>query len=385
MARELQTTVLASVAAGTAKLSTVSDTIKHVKRILEFISDFPEWYHHNTNLEEHKESLRRKMICLEGVKDDVETQLQNTELQSGKKRKREVDHWLKNVRKKADDVSKVETAVNSVHFLPKFSFRAWLGSCIGEEIQEVTELTQQGKFPEGLLLDAPRDGGELFVTNRLVGQIIHEKIDEIFTSINNPEVMVIGIQGHEGIGKTALMMEVYNRLCARSSHRVYYVNVPDNFTTYSLQAAIATAMKVDIPEGGENVRAARIFNVLKSIKEYIVILDGLSEFFRWEEVGIPAEGNAAGKLVFTSRSFDVCRRMVCQETVVLDRLSLEDAEMLFMETLTASAAELSEEVRKVAKDVVQRCNGVPLRIIDMGIQLRGVTDINEWRNTLYEM
>ncbi|XP_074311056.1 disease resistance protein SUMM2-like [Silene latifolia] len=383
MARELQTTVLASVAAGTVNLSTVSDTIKHVKRILDFIGEFPEWYHHNTNLEEHKEFLRRKMVCLEGVKDDVETQLQNTELQSGKKRKREVDHWLKNVKKKADDVSKVETAVNSVHFLPRFFFRAWLGSCIGEEIQQVTELIEHGKFPEGLLLDAPRDGGEPFVTNRLVGQAMVTKIDEICASISNPEVMMIGVQGPEGIGKTALMMEVYNRLCSRLSHRVYYVNVPQDFTTHSLQTVIATAMKVDIPECGENVRAARIFNVLNSIKDYIVILDGLSEFFRWEEVGIPAEGNA-GKLVFTSRSLDVCRRMVCQETVVLERLSLEDSEILFMEKLTSNA-EVSAEVREVARNVVQKCNGVPSRIIDMGIQLRGVTDLNEWRSTLNEM
>ncbi|KAL9236385.1 hypothetical protein vseg_011064 [Gypsophila vaccaria] len=385
MARELQTLLLATSSAWT--LQTLCERIDQVKKILNFIGEFPEWINHNRSLEERLDFLRRKTECLEHVQADVETLLENTELQTGKKRKREVDHWLTSVKQKVDDVSKIETGINSLNYLPRFLFRAWLGSCIGDEIQVVTELQEQGKFPEGLLLDAPWDGGERFVTGLLVGQTVHEKIDEIWSYIHDPEIIKIGVQGGEGIGKTAIMIEIYNglRSSTSSSNRVYYVNVPQNFSTYSLQSAIASAMKVTLPPtvGTENRRAARLFNSLKSINKYILILDGVSEHFTLEEVGIPAEGNA-GKLVLTSQSSDVCRRMLCHETVVLQRLPRDDSETLFMEKLSASTP-LCEEMREVARHVVQKCNGVPLKIIDMAVQLRGVTDVNEWRSTLNDM
>lgn len=381
MARELIAFLLAINAVGIAQPLTIWRSITLAKKILEFFSKCPEWINYNKNLEEHLQNLRRKMDNLEGVQADVETQLENTENQGNKKRKREVDHWLTSVKQKAVEVRNVENDTNSVCYLPRFLFRAWLGSCITKEIQQLIELLEQGRFPEGLLLDVPQDGRDPFVPSGLVGQVTSEKLDQIWANLINPRIVRIGVQAPEGIGKSAIMAQVYNRLC--QCYRVYYVNVPLDFTVFTLQDAIAAEMKVNLPsEGCEKKRASRLFKVL-SKKEYVLILDGLSEVFHWEEVGIPIEGNGQ-KLILTSRSLSVCRRMSCQETVVLESLSSEDSENLFMEKLVLMSP-LNEDVRDVAREIVARCNGIPSRLITMAVQLRGVSDINEWRTTLSEM
>lgn len=354
-----------------------------MKEILEFIGQVPHWIKYSQNLEEHLQSLRRKMEYLESVEYDIVTDLANTEQQSGKKRKREVSNWLRRVRNKAVDVRKVEDGLNTVSYLPRFLFHAWLGSCIGKEIEEVNELLQLGLFPMGLLLDAPPDCGEPLVTNELKGEVVGQKLDKIWENLINPSTVRIGVQGPEGIGKSALMTQIFNRLC--SFGRVYYVNVPQDSSIYCLQASIAKEIKVELPqpEGSERKRAARICQVLKSNKDFVLILDGLSEAFSLEDVGIPKEGNQ-GKLIVTSRRLDVCKKMLCQNIVVLESLSREDSYDLFMEKL-ATNAPLSEEIKNVAVNIIQKCAGIPVKLIDMAVQLRGVTDVNEWKCILSEM
>uniref|UniRef100_A0A7C8ZDH4 NB-ARC domain-containing protein n=2 Tax=Opuntia streptacantha TaxID=393608 RepID=A0A7C8ZDH4_OPUST len=383
MSRELTTSLLAANSFCTFNPLNIWKSIKFAKNILKFIGEFPEWINYNNHLERKLQNLSGKMESLEGVKSDVRTQLENTEFQTGRKRKREVDHWIASVQKKAVQVRNVENHVNSISHLPRFLFRAWLGSCIEQEIRQVNELHKQGKFPEGLLLNAPENGGEPFVTTGLVGRIAGEKLDQIWAHIINPRTTRIGVQGHEGMGKSALMARLYNRLC--SCCRVYYVNVPQCFSLYKLQAAIALELKVKLPlhEGSEARRASRLFRVLNSKKEFVLFLDGVSRDFCLEDVGIPWQGSGM-KIVLASRSLDVCRRMSCQETVVLERLCREDSETLFMEKL-ASYTPVSEEIKDLVGEAVARCEGIPSRIITMAFQLRGVYEVNDWRDTLNEM
>ncbi|XP_057528451.1 disease resistance protein At4g27190-like [Amaranthus tricolor] len=380
MAREMSTLLLGATAAGTAiQPLAIWEGIKQGKEILEFIGELPNWINYNQTLEEHLANLKKKTVSLQSVEADIVKELENTEHQSGRKRKREVSHWLSCVKRKFDDVQKVEDNFNTVSYIPRFLFRAWIGSCIGNEIQEVNELLQQASFPTGLLLDA-RDSGEILVTNTLNGEVAARKLDEVWEQILSPIALRIGVHGPEGIGKTAILAEVYNRLCPFC--RVYYVNVPQDCSVYRLQECIAVEMKVILPQA-ENRRAGRILNVLKKMQEFVLILDGLSQEFCLTDVGIPMEGNK-GKLILASRSLDVCRKMLCQATVSLEPMSMEDSKILFMEKL-ASNAPLSEEIRSVAADIIRKCNGIPSRIIDMAVQLRGVADVHDWRCTLSEM
>ncbi|XP_048497882.1 probable disease resistance protein At4g14610 [Beta vulgaris subsp. vulgaris] len=382
----LSTFLSVITAAGADKALLICKGIKGAEEISTFIGQVPQWINYNQNLEEYLQILKRKMESLASVQADVVTELQNTEHQSGRKRKSEVNHWMRSVRGKFEDVKNVEDGFNRVRYVPRFLFRAWLGSCIEKEIQQVKDLIQQGSFPTGLLLNAPQGCGELLVTNMLKGVVVSQKLDEIWEHLVNATTIRIGVVGPEGIGKSAIMAQVYNQLNPScNQYHVYYVNVPRNFSIYRLQDCIAEEIGVKLiqSEGSEIKRAAKIFNVLKKKKVFVLILDGLSQYFALEEVGIPMEGNE-GKLIVTSRDLDICRKMSCQKTVMLEPLSAEDAKNLFMEKLAANAP-LSEEIEVVASNIIQQCNGIPLRIIDMAVQLRGVSDVNEWRCTLSEM
>lgn len=87
------------------------------------------------------------------------------------------------------------------------------------------------------------------------------------------------------------------------------------------------------------------------------------------------------KLVLTTRSLNVCRRMNCQNSVKVEPLSKEEAWTLFLENLEGHTT-LSPEVTKVAKSVAKECAGLPLAIITMARSMRGVEEICEWRHAL---
>ena len=62
--------------------------------------------------------------------------------------------------------------------------------------------------------------------------------------------------------------------------------------------------------------------MLNSKKEFAMFFDEVSRDFCLKDVGIPWEGSGM-KIVLASRPLDVCRRMSCQEMIVLERLCSE--------------------------------------------------------------
>ncbi|GMN23594.1 hypothetical protein TIFTF001_050285, partial [Ficus carica] len=46
---------------------------------------------------------------------------------------------------------------------------------------------------------------------------------------------------------------------------------------------------------------------------------------------------------------------------------------------------LGPEIERIAEQIVEECEGLPLWILNVADRLRGVDDINEWRNALTEV
>ncbi|GMP52840.1 hypothetical protein CsSME_00018515 [Camellia sinensis var. sinensis] len=169
---------------------------------------------------------------------------------------------------------------------------------------------------------------------------------------------------------------------------VYWVTVSQEFSIHRLQNDIAKALGCGIgreisQEGDEKRRAALLFKVLSKRKNSVLILDDMWDHFPLEWVGIPVRANAC-KLIITTRSLDVCRRMGCQQIIKVEPLSKEEAWVLFMEKLGHTKA-FPPNINEIAESVVDRCGGLPLGIITTAGSLRGVNDIQEWRNVLEEL
>ncbi|XP_057474960.1 disease resistance protein SUMM2-like isoform X2 [Actinidia eriantha] len=332
--------------------------------------------------DENMQALRRKLEDLSCQETDMNTELENAELQSRNKRKREVENWLRNVEKKKCEIQGIEQELRERRIFSRVKY----GKRVKRMIIEVEDLVQQGRFPEGLMIDACERIGDSLPTTRLVGQTSQRNLEEIWACLMNDEVLSIGIYGMGGVGKTTITMHIHNRIIDHvdSFQNVYWVTVSKEFSIHRLQNDIAKAVGREIShEGDEMRRAALLFKLLMKRKNSVLILDDMWDHFPLEKVGVPIRRTGC-KLILTSRSLDVCHKMGCQEIIKVEPLSKEEAWMLFTEKLGHNNR-LPPNVNEIAESVVDRCAGLPLGIITMAGNMIGVSDIHEWRNVLEEL
>jgi disease resistance protein RPS2 len=245
-------------------------------------------------------------------------------------------------------------------------------------------VTAESRVSEGL--DAHKAKGEALLTTKLVGQASDRNKETIWSWLMKDDVLSVGIYGMGGVGKTSLVTHIHNQLLQRPSsfNHVFWVTVSQNFTISKLQYLIAKAINLDLSnEDDEKKRAAKLSKALVAKGKSVLILDDLWNHFLLEMVGIPVAVNAC-KLILTSRSLEVCRRMGCQNSIKVELLTKEEAWTLFVEKL-GHYDKLSPEVADIAKSVAAECACLPLGIIAMAGSMREVDDLHEWRNALAEL
>ena len=138
-----------------------------------------------------------------------------------------------------------------------------------------------------------------------------------------------------------------------------------------------------LEEADEMKKPAILSEALKRRRNVVVILDDMWNHFPVEKVGVPIGENGC-KLLLTTRSLDVCRRMNCQRSVKVRTLSEEESWSLFAEVL-GNYEELSQNAKVIAKLVAKECAGLPLGIEVVSASMTGVFDVYEWNNTLEEL
>uniref|UniRef100_A0A803MUF3 AAA+ ATPase domain-containing protein n=1 Tax=Chenopodium quinoa TaxID=63459 RepID=A0A803MUF3_CHEQI len=291
------------------------------------------------------QTLKRKARALHAKAEDVLSEIKQGELQPGKRRRKEVDNWLKDVEEAVLQLQNLE--LRGKGLITSERSNAGL-------IKQIGDLTMQGSFPRG------------------------------FTFYDHG----IGVYGPGGVGKTVLLKEIHDELLERfkSSARVYWVSVSHGITLPMLQDKIAEAMNLSylLTEKNAIRKAASLSYELKQRNNVFLFLDDVWEHFSLEEVGVPIGDENSCKLILTTRSLDVCRRMKCRKTVKVEPLSKEKAWELFSKVL-GRRDHMPPEINELAELVAAECAGLPLGLIVMAGSMREVDDIQEWRNTLEEL
>ncbi|XP_058105857.1 probable disease resistance protein At1g61300 [Magnolia sinica] len=354
---------------------------------MEFIPEIARtaWvqYINSRSLEKNLDLLRTEMQELGSRQTDVIIALNTAKVVDGKKPKAEVSLWLENVEKIISQMTKIEEDYREVgrDFLRS---RVALGNLVLKKIEEVVKLKEQGRFSEGLLAEILPESGSM-PTTKLVGRTTAErKFEQIWESLMDHEVRIIGVYGMGGVGKTTIMTHIYNRIKSSGIFGIaIWVTVSNDSSIERLQNGIAQAIGLNLSnEHDEMRRSMKLFEALKRREKFVVIFDDLWNSFPLEMVGI-TEDNAC-KIVLTTRSKNVCRGMKCQKKFEVEVLSTEEAWELFKERLGVNAV-LSLEVERIAKLVTQECGGLPLGIITVASAMREKNDIREWRNALEEL
>ncbi|GMI79466.1 hypothetical protein like AT4G27220 [Hibiscus trionum] len=199
------------------------------------------------------------------------------------------------------------------------------------------------------------------------------------------EVRKIGLWGMGGVGKTSIMKVINNRLLeeARKFDVVVWITVSKENSIAKLQDDIARQIGTHFfGDLDETRRAGMLMETLLRKSKFVIILDDLWEKVALDKVGIP-ERSVGSKLVLTTRSSDVCRKMDCR-VIKIKPLMEEEAWKLFLEKVGGDVLNIPG-VEPIARSMAKRCAGLPLGVITIASCMKGIDDICEWRNALKEL
>ncbi|GKV44463.1 hypothetical protein SLEP1_g51647 [Rubroshorea leprosula] len=347
-----------------------------MERILDKIEENADHY---INLEKDLEELKSEYRILKRRKIDINSRIK-AEVRHGQKVKKEVRGWLKDVKKIKKDVKDVKKRVhNGVPFYKRASF----DKLVREQIEVVKKIYERGIFSEGLVIGGAPAREVIIPTENLVGEISTK--EEIWGYLMGDEFGMIGVCGIGGVGKTTIMEHVYNDLRKETKFQKFlWVTVSHPLSVFQLQKKIASEMGETLSEDKEEkMRAAELMDIMGR-RKFVLILDDVWDKFSLKAVGIPDPKVQNGcKVVVTSRSIEVCSYLHCM-IVKVKPLSQEESLKLFLDTVGNGVLQVPR-LEEILKLIVEECAGLPLAIVVIAGSMRGVDDVNVWRDALTEL
>ncbi|CAN7040628.1 unnamed protein product [Brassica oleracea var. botrytis] len=129
-------------------------------------------------------------------------------------------------------------------------------------------------------------------------------------------------------------------------------------------------------------RALDIHNVLRR-KKFVLLLDDIWEKVNLSAVGVPYPSTENGcKVVFTTRSRDVCGRMGVYDPIEVTCLEPDKAWDLFKKKVGENTLESHSDIPKLARQVAEKCRGLPLALNVIGETMACKRTVQEWHLAL---
>ncbi|PPR98013.1 hypothetical protein GOBAR_AA22658 [Gossypium barbadense] len=125
-------------------------------------------------------------------------------------------------------------------------------------------------------------------------------------------------------------------------------------------------------------KAMDIFRVLRE-KKFVVLMDDVWERVDVLKVGIPLPTYENGsKIIFTTRSNEVCGQMRAHKKIEVQCLTEEQAWELFEQHVGNDILDGHPNIRDLAHEVARECGGLPLALITIGRAMACKRTPEEW-------
>ncbi|KDP37119.1 hypothetical protein JCGZ_06175 [Jatropha curcas] len=194
---------------------------------------------------------------------------------------------------------------------------------------------------------------------------LERAFNEAWSLLMKATVIVLGIYGVKGVGKTTLLSQIKNKFLSltNDSYLVFWVAMSRPLNLEKLQEDIwnQTGFCSEQWKCKSFVeRRDDIYNVL-SKKKFVLFVDDVQETFDFARVGIPLQRMPNGsKITFTSPSKSLCQRMSAHEVIEMRHLLLEESLEFF--------GKIGEEkivgtIIPLAELLAQKCCGLPLALV----------------------
>ncbi|XP_020972300.1 putative disease resistance RPP13-like protein 1 isoform X5 [Arachis ipaensis] len=248
-------------------------------------------------------------------------------------------------------------------------------------LKEVAKLDMSWRFPSTCLVEPPEICGRKEDKEAILKLLLDDD------DAGDGDLSVIPIVGMGGIGKTTLAQLVYHDDKVKESFDFRgWVCVSEEFNVVKVTKTIIEAIvwwRYDLTDLNllqhdlrEELSRKKFFIVLDDVwdKNY----DDLNRFLKPFQKGVKGS-----KILITTRNKNVASIVQTISPHELSPLSDEDCWLVFSKHARLST--ISSEnptLEKIGRDMVKRCDGLPLAAQALGGLLRGNSDIRSWNHLL---
>ncbi|MCD9643743.1 hypothetical protein HAX54_031412 [Datura stramonium] len=232
------------------------------------------------------------------------------------------------------------------------------------------------------------DEDQLFVGFQ---EVFQKLLDELLKKESRRNVL--SIYGMGGLGKTTLARNLYNSPSLLTSfHTRAWICVSQQYSTpdllrsiiKSIQGCSEEMLKL-LKEMSERDLETHLRNLLKE-RKYLVVVDDVWHREAWESLkrALP-DNNNGSRVILTTRKEDVAERVDDKGfSHKLRFLNKEESWDLFHKKLHPESKMVgpdlfSPSMEKLAKEMVEKCRGLPLAIVVLGGLLSYRKGVDEWQ------
>ncbi|ESQ39875.1 hypothetical protein EUTSA_v10000773mg [Eutrema salsugineum] len=375
------------------------------------------------NCKDNLVSLKEALGDLTAIRNEVENQVKAGELK-GEKRVPTVARWLLQVETIETDINQLVHAASAQDAsaqdasaqdaspqdasaghqgLSTSGCCGWpspffLGEEVFKKLNEVEELCSKPKDFKDLTKQSLPPVVEIRGVEETFG--LGATFEKTWESLKRKKIL--GIYGMGGVGKTTLLTVINNKFGEDNTVKgkfdvVIWVKVSEDADVGNIEDDKKKKIPIDIEKIQDTIgerlhlcdekwstykkpkKKGEILRVLREERpRFVLLLDDLREEVSLSAIGIPLLGSEY-KIVFTTRSEDVCGRMA-DEKIRVDLLGDDDARALF--NLNAKFSRLTvqvDEIRDIANNIVAKCCGLPLALRVIGKTMASKATVDQWR------
>lgn len=323
-----------------------------------------------TKIEELEEMKKDVVIKVDGIMEKADTE-------NLPQHHHQVKGWIERAGRTKSDVDELigqaDQEIQNACFGSCCPKNCWSRYKIGKKIEEtlrgVDYLCQQGK--ERL------DSMDTYLGT----------FDKVFRCLEEKEKGVIGLYGPGGVGKTALMTQISNNLINSPIHfdfKIWVVGSQDP-NPERIQGDIGKEigfLEDRWKEKSFEQKARELSEALLQ-KKFLMLLDDIWKPVNLDQIGVPPPNSENGsKLVFTTRSEEVCNQMGADEKIKVGCLMWEKAWKLFKENVGEDTLNIHSNIPALAEKIARMCNGLPLALITIGRAMARKKTIQEWHQSI---
>uniref|UniRef100_A0A6M2F699 Uncharacterized protein n=1 Tax=Populus davidiana TaxID=266767 RepID=A0A6M2F699_9ROSI len=255
---------------------------------------------------------------------------------------------------------------------------------VDKMLRDVADLRANGDF-EVVAAKVPAASGVPRPSEPTVG--LESTFNQAWTCVREEkQVGIVGLYGMGGVGKTTLLTQINNEsLKTDYFDIVIWVVVSKDLKLNTVQESIGRIIGCsdDLWKNKSlDEKAEDIFNALRH-KRFVMLLDDIWERVDLNKLGVPLpDMNNGSKVVFTTRSEEICGWMDADKTVKVNCLERGDAWDLFRKKVGEQTLCGHPDIHELARDVARECEGLPLALITIGRAMACKKTPQEWRHAI---